>query len=171
VKISRVLAGVVFIVLALARRSQATQPDSSFPSLHWDGRAVVLPTANFRNGDWFAVGAVGIVTVSPQTCRRYLAITSRAEVGIGGADAAIGLATNMADAPCELNNALTGSGLLSLEARVARTYGPTSWRKTEYAGAHISLAVFAVGRLTFGMMVDVHDHQIRHTQLGYGVLF
>jgi hypothetical protein len=171
VKTSRVLAGIVVVTLALAGRSQAAQPDSYFPSLYWNGRAVVLPTATFRNGDWFSLGAVGIVTLSPQTCGRYLAATSRAEAGVGGAAAAIGLATNIGDAPCELNNALTGSGLLSLEARVARTYGLTSWHRTDYAGAQVSLAVFAVGRLTLGLMVDVHDHQARHTQLGYGVLF
>jgi hypothetical protein len=171
-KASGLLATVVFVILAPAGRAQAMHADEYLPPLHLNGRAVVLPTAIFRNGDWFAVGGVGIVTVSPRTCGRYFAATSRAELGIGGADAAIGLATNIADASCELDQALMGSGLVSIEAHVARMYGPTFWRRTEYAGAQVSLAAPAgMMRVTLGLMVDVHDHADAHGQFGFGVSF
>ena len=171
-KASRVLVTVAVIILALAGQAQAMHPDEYLPPLHWNGRAVVLPTVIFRNGDWFAVGGVSVVTVSPRTCGRYFAATSRAELGIGGGDAAFGLATNIADASCELDKALMGSGLVGLEARVARMYGPTFWRKTEYAGAQVSLAApFGMMRLTLGFMVDVHDHTDKHGQFGFGVSF
>jgi hypothetical protein len=120
-----------------------------------------------------AVGGLGVVTVSPGTCGRYLAATSRAELGIGGAAAAIGLATNIfGDASCALNEALMGNGLVGFEARVARMYGPTFWRRTEYAGAQVSLAApYGMLRLTLGLMVDVHDHADKQSQVGLGVSF
>ncbi len=170
-KFGRVLTAVAFIVLALAGRAQAMHVDEYVPALHWSGRAVVLPSGIFRNGDWFAFGAIGIVTASPRTCGRYVAATVRAEVGVAGAAAGIGFATNIAEATCQLNEALVGSGLVGVEVRLARMYGSTTWRRTEYAGGQLSLAVSDTMRLTAGLMVDAHDHLDRHGQFGVGVSF
>ena len=63
-------------------------------------------------------------------------------------------------------------GLLSLDARVSRMYGPTSWHDTEYAGAQGSLALpFGMMRLTAGAMVNLRDRKDRHQQFGWGVAF
>jgi hypothetical protein len=170
-KAGRVLAVALFLILGAGGQAQAMHVDEYVPPLHWNGRAVALPTAIFRNGDWFAIGGVGVVAVIPRTCGRYFAATARAEVGIGGAGAANGLATNIGDTACQFNKALMGSGFLGAEARLARMYGPTSWRRTEYAGAQISFAAPYAMRLSLGSMVDVHDHSDKHVQFGLGISF
>ena len=87
-KASRILAAVLFISLTFAGRAHAMHPDEYVPPGHWNGNAVVLPTAIFRNGDWFAVGAVGILALSPRADGGFVVATSRAEVGVAGANVA-----------------------------------------------------------------------------------
>ena len=61
---------------------------------------------------------------------------------------------------------------MSLDARVARMYGPTSWQNTEYAGVQGSLALpVGMMRLTVGAMINLRDHSDRRQQFGWGVLF
>ena len=98
--------------------------------------------------------------------------TARAEVGLGGAALALGFGVIIADKPGPLNETLMAGGLMSLDARVARMYGPTSWQNTEYAGVQGSLALpVGMMRLTVGAMINLRDHSDRRQQFGWGVLF
>ncbi len=94
-----------------------------------------------------------------------------AEIGLGGAAIAIGLATNLFETSCAVNERFLESGIRSLEARVERTYGPTAWRKTEYAGAQVSLRTSWWWSPSVGWMFDVRDPAHRHLQVGLGATF
>jgi hypothetical protein len=171
---ARVQTGAAALVLALVASSAAARADND-PSVPGvvsdDDHAAVLAGAVFRNGDWFAVDAFGMVVFSPAGTGRCIAATARGELGIGGAAAAIGLATNVVESSCTIDRDFLESGIVSLEARFERMYGPTSWRKTEYAGAQVSLATFWWWRPSLTWMYNVHDATDKHVQFGLGVLF
>jgi hypothetical protein len=61
-----------------------------------------------------------------------------------------------------------GSGMLSVEARVERMYGPTSWRSTTYVGGQLSFAGIMI-KPSVGWMVDVHDPRDSHYQITTGL--
>jgi hypothetical protein len=125
-----------------------------------------------RTGDRFAADALVMVLFSPLSpaFSRCLAATVRGELGIGGATAAIGLATNALPTDCTRGDFLE-SGVLGLEARLERTYSPTSWRSTEYVGGQVSLATLWWFKPSLAWMFDVHDAADQHVQVGVGVGF
>ena len=59
---------------------------------------------------------------------------------------------------------------ISLEARVERMYGPTSWRSATYFGPQLSLSIFVL-KASLGLMVDLDDQTNRHLQVGVGFGF
>jgi len=129
--------------------------------------------ASIRNGDWVAVDGLGVVLLGSPVPIRSLAVVARGEVGLGGVSAGLGLALNSLPGQCRVPGACTmsdllWSGMISLEARVARMYGPTSWRNTTYAGGQLSLAGI-ICKPSLGWMVDVHDPRDRHYQIATGV--
>ena len=173
-KKARVPARAAAVVLVLVARSAEARV-SDAPSVPGvvsdDDHAAVLGGAVFRNGDWAAVDAFGVIVFSPAGTGRCIAATARGELGIGGAAAAIGLATNVIESSCTVRRDFLESGIVSLEARFERMYGPTSWRKTGYAGAQVSLATFWWWRPSLSWMYNVHDATDKHVQVGLGVLF
>ena len=104
-KASRLLVAVVVLVSAWPGRAQAIHPDEMIPPAHLNGRLVLLPSFIVRNGDWVAVGAVGIVQVSPRPDGRHVVLTSRGELGLGGTSVAVGLGVIIAEQPRPMNEA------------------------------------------------------------------
>lgn len=169
---ARLLVTVASLILASAGRAHALHPDEVVPPPLWNGRAVALPAFICRSGDWAAAGALGLVAVTPRPGGGYVVVASRAEVGVGGASMAVGVGAIIADRPTPLNEAVMAGGLMTLEARVTRMYGPTSWRSSEYAGLQGSLAIpYGMMRLAVGRMINLRDHADRRYQFGLGVLF
>jgi hypothetical protein len=169
---NRRLSAFFIAVLMLLATAAEARADQGFSPPGWStGRkAFVLPGLAFRNGDYFVVDALGLALFNLPRPGRCLAATGRAELGVGGSAVAIGVATNLGEAPCELGEAFLESGLISLEARVERMYG-SSWQRTTYLGAQISLASMWTLRLSLGWMVDPHDAADNHVQFGVGALF
>jgi hypothetical protein len=129
----------------LAIRAEA-RADQGFSPQDWssDSKTIVLPGLGFRNGDWFAVDALGMTIFDPLPSGRCIAAMARGELGVGGSAVAIGLVTNVDEAPCKVSAAFLESGLVSLEVRVERMDGSTNWRRTTYEGAQVSLATMCV---------------------------
>jgi hypothetical protein len=168
----RSLAAFIVVLTLLASHTEARADQGlSPPDWSTDRKTIVLPGLGFRNGDWFAVDALGMAIFDPLRSHRCIAATARGELGIGGSAAAIGLATNLDEAPCKVSAAFLESILVSLEARVERMYGPTTWRRTTYVGAQVSLATMFWFRPSLGWMFDAHSAADNHVQVGLGVLF
>jgi hypothetical protein len=147
----------------------------------------VVPGFSIRNGDWIAIDALGVGLLGSTAPGCTFALVLRGELGLGGASAGFGLATNMfaeacsAPGGCDMSEFL-GSGMMSLEARVARMYGPTSWRSTTYVGGQLSFALtpfipphwfdgplnIGTFKPSIGVMVDPHDPRDKHTQIAVG---
>jgi hypothetical protein len=159
--------------MLLASRAEARADQSDVvPGLigHRD-KAAILAGLSFRNGDWLVVDGLGMVVVfDPPLSDRCVAATVRGEVGIGGSAVAIGLATNAGSTSCAWDD-FSESGIATLEARVERTYGPTGWRRTEYVGAQVSLAIPWWWRPSLAWMFNVHDAADNHVQVGLGLGF
>jgi hypothetical protein len=126
----------------------------------------VVPGFSIRNGDWVVVDALGVVLLGLQEkpARGY-AVVMRSELGIGGASAGVGPATNLfsGQGPRDMSDFL-GSGILSLEARVTRMYGLTSWRSTTYVGGQLSFAGI-IWKPAIGWMVAVDNPHDVHGQI------
>jgi hypothetical protein len=56
---------------------------------------------------------------------------------------------------------------VSLEARIERMYGLSSWRSATYLGPHLSLSVLVL-KASVGWMIDVNDRSNHHIQLAFG---
>jgi hypothetical protein len=168
----RFVSSFIAVVMLLASQAEP-RADQGFSPPDWstERKTFVLGGFGFRNGDLFAVDAVGMALFDTFRSGRCIAMTARGELGVGGAAAAVGLATNLAEAPCKLSAAFLQSGIVSLEARVERTYGPTGWRRTMYVGPQVSLATMWWWKPSLGWMFDAHDAADNHVQFGLGVLF
>jgi hypothetical protein len=124
-----------------------------------------------RNGDWLAFEALGLVLVGGSEDGANVAATARGVAGLGGAGGAIGLATGLGGPcverePCALRESVFSS-IVGVEARVERTYGPSTWRHATYAGPHLSFGgVFM--KWSAGWMFDLDDRTNNHLQLGIG---
>jgi hypothetical protein len=135
---------------------------------------VLVPGVSVRNGDWVAVDGLGIALLSPREYASFVAAVLRGELAIGGISAGVGLATNVLSEPCPSRgcdmSVFLGSGILSLEGRVERMFGPTSWRRTTYVGAQVSLATI-FWKPAVGLMIapdDPRDHHWQITFIGGG---
>lgn len=161
------------VLVLLAGQAEARESETVIlPGVirHHDS-AGFLAGVSFHNGDWLVVDGLGMVVVyDPPLSSRCLAATARAEVGLGGSAAAIGLATNTFDTSCKMDELLE-SGVIGVEARLERMYGPTSWRRTEYVGAQVSLAIPWWWRPSLAWMFNVHDAADNHLQIGLGLGF
>jgi len=134
-----------------------------------------VPGISVRNGDWVAVDGLGVLLLGAPTAITMAAVVIRGEIGLGGSSAGIGLATNAFAANCTLPDTydmseFLGTGILSLEARVARMYGPTTWRSATYVGGQLSFAGI-LWKPAIAWMVATDDPRDRHTQIticGFG---
>ncbi len=155
------LAGVLLVLLAGQAQARPS-PLDTYPTVG----------VSFRNGDYVAVEP-GIVQLGlPAESGRLFAATVRGQLGAGGSGGGIGLATNIwpSPGPHDLRD-FYFEGIIILEARVERMYGPTSWRHTTYAGPQLSVALPIVPKACLGWMIDVHDAADNHAQLGFGFGF
>jgi hypothetical protein len=59
---------------------------------------------------------------------------------------------------------------VSLEARLERMYGLTSWRSATYLGPHLSLSALVM-KASVGWMTNVNDRGDHHIQLAVGAGF
>jgi len=152
------LATVIAVLLGSNAEAQARE-------------ATVAFGAAFRNGDWLAIEPVGLVLLGGSGSGGNVAALARGVVGLGGSGAALGLATGLGGPclgrpPCGLRASIFNS-IISVEGRVERMYGITSWRRTTYVGPHLSFGgMFLKG--SAGWMFDVHDRANDHFQLGLG---
>ena len=127
------------------------------------------PGFSIRNGDWLAVDGLGILLLGAPAASRMTAVVVRGEVGLGGSSAGIGLATNVFAGsdytlPCTWKmDEFLGGGILSLEGRVERMYGPTTWRSTTYVGWQVSFAGI-IFKPAVGCMVAADNPRDRHCQ-------
>jgi hypothetical protein len=159
---SRRFIAVASVVLALLGRTP-------------EARAVeapVLPSLSIRNGDWVAVGGLGVGLLGSTAPGRTFAVVVRGELGLGGVGAGLGLATNMFAGSCLAPGGCSrsdffGSGVGSLEARVERMYGLTSWRHTTYVGGQLSLSL-VIWKPAIGVMFDAHDPRDARLQVATG---
>lgn len=124
-----------------------------------------------RNGDWISMDALGLVLIAGADDGPNLAGTVRGVLGLGGSGGGIGLATGLGgrclgSARCSVRDSVFSS-IIGVEARVERMYGPTSWRRTTYAGPQVSFGG-KVLRMSVGWMFDLHDGSDHHLQLGFG---
>ena len=152
------LAGVLLVLLAGQAEARSRDLDP-YPII---GMSV-------RNGDYLALEP-GIMHLGlPAESGRLFAATVRGELGIGGSGGGIGLATNFCPSPGphDLRD-FYYDGIIMLEARIERMYGPTSWRHTTYAGPHLSIALPIVPKVSLGWMIDLHHAADNHVQLGLG---
>ena len=160
--LSRLFIGLASVVVILLDGTAEARPIE----------ATVVPGLSIRNGDWIAVDGLGVILLGSHAPDRFSAVVLRGELGIGGASAGFGLATNLLSGPCppvsgcDISHFL-GSGMLSLEARVERMYGPTSWRSTTYVGGQFSLAA-VIFKPSVGWMVDPRHPSENHIQVATG---
>jgi hypothetical protein len=140
--------GLAVVAIALpAARSEARpcQRDGSWPGVVSNDLAFAAGFS-LRTGDWVAVDGLGVLLLpAARPWDKMFALVVRGEVGLGGSSAGIGLATRLLPSQgsrpgeCQISEFL-GAGVLSLEGRVERMYGPTSWRSTTYVGWQLSFA-------------------------------
>ena len=146
------------------------QPCPTWPPASW---VAVVPGFSIRNGDWLAVDGLGILLLGAPAASRMTAVVVRGEVGLGGSSAGIGLATNVFAGsdytlPCTWKmDEFLGSGILSLEGRVERMCGPTTWRSTTYVGWQVSFAGI-IFKPAVGCMVAADNPRDRHCQIATG---
>ncbi len=156
---SSCVLGVALAVVAVTESAAAAETPGVFAA---------VPGFSVRNGDWVAVDGLGILVLGQPVPRRLAAVVLRGEVGLGGSSAGIGLATNVLGlSPSTQGWSATdfiGSGVLSLEGRLERMYGPTSWRRTTYVGGQISFSAI-ICKPALGWMVAADDPRDRHFQI------
>jgi hypothetical protein len=129
------------------------------------GRLVVVRGYSFRNGDWFAFEPSGLVLFGGLPFRPVVGVV-RAVAGVGGSGGGIGLGLNL-NQPCDTVDDLAMGPFVTLEGRVERTYGPTSWRSATYVGPQLTLSAYIL-KASVGWMVDVNDRTDHHIQIGLG---
>jgi hypothetical protein len=138
------------------------------------GRLFLTRGFSFRKGDWFSFEPSFLFVSGAGGAGRPIVGVARPMLGVGGSGAAIGVATSLARPcppaePCQASDFLL-SVPVSLEARVERMYGPSSWRGTTYFGPQATVSAY-VFKASLGWMVDVNDRTDRHIQLGIGFGF
>jgi hypothetical protein len=128
---------------------------------------------SLRNGDLFAIEPSGRFFFGP--IRPPVTMVVHAVLGVGGSGGGIGFAMSLmprrpgAEPCCQREDFFWGT-FVSLEARVERMYGPTSWRRATYVGPQLSLSSYIL-KASLGWMVDVNDQTNRHLQIGVGTAF
>lgn len=169
--------GLAVVAIALpAARAEAgpcEQNGSNWPGVVSNDVAF-MPGFSLRNGDWVAVDGLGVLLLpAARPWDRVAALVVRGEVGLGGSSAGVGLATitlaRQAPRPsgeCEVSEFL-GSGIVSLEGRVERMYGPTTWHSTTYVGWQVSFAGI-IFKPALGCMVAADNPRDRHCQIATG---
>jgi len=124
-----------------------------------------------QNGDYFAVEP-GVLVLLGAVRHRPVAVFARAEAGVGGSGGGVGLAIDWFPSDASpypnLEEVMFG-GLMTVEARVERTYGPTTWMHTTYVGPQVSFNLML--KLSAGWMIDAHDPSDHHVQIGVGAGF
>jgi hypothetical protein len=123
--------------------------------------SAVAPGFSVRNGDWLTVDALGVLMLDT---RAPIAAVARGEIGIGGSSLGIGLATNFFGPPQPWTMSDFLMGIFSLEARVERMYGPTTWRSTTYVGGQLSWGLMIFGKPALAWMVAADDAHEEHFQ-------
>jgi len=130
----------------------------------------VVRGGSVRQGDWFAIEPSFLFVPGSTGRRSPLVLVARPMLGVGGSGAGIGLAPILAcSEPCPMTDALMILPV-SLEARIERMYGPTSWRSATYFGPHLSLSAY-LWKASVGWMVDGNDRSDHHIQLAFGAGF
>lgn len=152
-------ASLVAVLVAGQARAEATE---AYPTLGLE----------IRNGDIVSLEAGGIVVFgSASKLPRPVIASLRGELAVGGASAGIGLAIAGTDKPHPgLRDVLFG-GLVLVEVRIERMYGPTSWSHTTYAGPQVTLYPSIAPKLSLGWMAAIHDTIDNHLQVGVGFGF
>jgi len=124
-----------------------------------------------RNGDWLAVEPIGLVLIGGSEDAANVAAMARGVLGVGGSGGAIGLATGLGGPciepePCRLRDSVFSS-IVGIEARVERTYGLSTWRRTTYVGPHLFFGGVLM-KCSVGWMFDANNKTNNHFQLGLG---
>ena len=133
-------------------------------------RVFVVRGVSVRQGDWLAIEPSFLFVPGSTGRRSPLVVVARPMLGVGGSGIGIGLAPILAcSEPCPMTDALMVLPV-SLEARIERMYGLTSWRRATYIGPHVSLSAFVL-KASVGWMVDVNDRSDHHLQLAIGAGF
>lgn len=135
------------------------------------GHVYVARGASFRHGDWVALEPAGVFMFGPPGAGRPVVLVARPVLGLGGSGVGLGLATSLTP-PCLVAQpcdpiAFFWSGVGTLEARIERMYGLTTWRDATYLGPQLTLS-FSLIKASVGWMVDVNDRSDRHLQIGFG---
>jgi hypothetical protein len=142
-----------------------------------DGRAeaietFVVPGLSVRNGDWVGIDGLGVALLGSPRPGRTIAAVLRGELGLGGAAGGLGLATNLLSGSCSAPGGCSmsdflGSGMGTLEARIERMYGLTSWRHATYVGGQLSWSL-VIWKPSIGVMFDAHDPRDARLQVATG---
>lgn len=124
-----------------------------------------------RNGDYFVVEPGVFFSLGPVN-HRPAAIFVQGDAGVGGSGGGVGLAIDwlpMDANPYPNPEEVIFGGLTTVEGRVERMYGPTTWKHTTYVGPQVSFNLML--KLSVGWMIDVHDRGDQHLQIGLGAGF
>jgi hypothetical protein len=159
-----VLAAVALVLLPAGAQAREGEFCDRGPAACAGRFAAVVPGASVRNGDLVAVDGLGVLLLSTPS---PVALVIRGELGLGGSSAGIGLATNAfgSASPGDWRiDDFLGSGILSLEARVSRMYGPTTWRSATYIGGQLSFACI-IFKPALAWMVAADDPRDEHFQI------
>jgi len=129
--------------------------------------------ASFRNGDLIAIEPSGLFSFGP--IGPPVVMVARAVLGLGGSGGGIGLAINpIPQCPgtemCWKGEDFFTGPFISLEGRIERMYGLTSWRSATYVGPQLSLSIFVL-KASLGWMIEVDDREDQHLQIGFGAGF
>lgn len=168
------VVGALLVSALLAGRAQAETPLPTVKAAQAQPlRTYLVFAIQGRNGDDFAFEPAALFLLgSPGEGRRPLAALVRGEVAVGGAGGGVGLAIdwfpNDQD-PYPNPEELIYGGLMTLEARVERMYGVTTWNHSTYVGPQLSFNLML--KLSVGWMINVRDSSDQHPQLGLGAGF
>ncbi len=173
-RVNRATAIGSLIATAIAVSGKAHAQNSPFALTVVPGHVFVVRGASFRSGDLFALEPSGLFFLGAG--RPPVAGVARAVVGVGGSGGGIGLAANLWPScwgaqPDPGDQGFCIGPFMSLEARVERMYGLSSWRSATYVGPQLTLSTVVVLKASLGWMVDVGDRTDRHVQFGFGFGF
>ncbi len=130
-------------------------------------RVFVVRGFSVRQGDWLTIEPSFLLVPVSTGRNGPLVFVARPMLGLGGSGVGIGLAPIWG---CSEPGPMTDALMIlpvSVEARIERMYGLTSWRSATYLGPHLSLSAFVV-KASVGWMIAVSDRNNHHIQLAIG---
>ena len=168
----RVGVASLLVMLVASRARAEARPPQNQEAQEQPQRAYVLFAIQGRNGDYLAFEPVALFLLgAPGKSHRPIAALVRGELGVGGAGGGVGLAIDWWPSanPYPNPEEIIYGGLMTVEARAERMYGPTSWTHTTYVGPQGSFNLMF--KFSVGWMINVRDSRDDHLQFGLGAGF